>query len=245
MLGLLVQQLIILILLFTIFSGIDSLGGLTLNQVLFMIGLGQLVRGLDIAYNDYIWVEAFGGFSEGSLYQYLTRPMPIYLQILMNRVNTESVGPIAIGIALLAVSIHRLNVEFNVNDFLVLAYFIFTGAVILFSLKLIVASLSLWWGRSGELMQVIHEFVEFTRYPVSIYGWILQSVLLVFIPFGLVSFIPTLYWIESVPIPLFSVPAESRKLAILAYVTSISIIYFLLGSYVWRKGLQSTANTGT
>jgi len=245
--GLLIQQLVVVLVIFTIFSGVDQLAGFALHEVLIILGLAQLVRGLDLAYNDYIWVEAFNGFAKGSLYHYMTRPMPIYLQILSNRLNIQSLGPIGIGLFILATSIPELDDSFAVKDYLLLFYFILCGMLTLFSVKLLAAALALWVGRSGEFMQVIHEFVEFVCYPLNIYALPLQVLLTIILPFGVISFIPALYWLPHIPVPLFTFDfaLEHRETFIIFYISSISMSFFALSQWVWRKGLQHASTSGT
>ncbi len=243
--GLLIQQMVVVLVVVSIFSGVDELAGFGLFDVLFILGLAQLVRGLDLAYNDYIWVEAFGGFAQGSLYHYSIRPLPIYLQILSNRLNIQSLGPIGIGITLLCFSIPELPTVFTAADYALLVYFTTCGLLTMFAIKLIAASLALWFGRSGELMQVLHEFVEFIRYLMSIYALPLQLLLTFILPFGLISFVPALYWLPEVGWPLLDAFAVERSILLISYAGGYSLFFFCVSLCLWHFGLRHACVSGT
>lgn len=243
--GLLIQQMVVVLVVVSIFSGVDELAGFGLYDVLFILGLAQVVRGIDLAYNDFIWVEAFGGFAQGSLYHYSIRPLPIYLQILSNRLNIQSLGPVGIGITLLSISIPELPKMFTPADYALLVYFIGCGLLTLFAIKLIAASLALWFGRSGELMQVMHEFVEFIRYPMSIYALPLQVVLTLVLPFGLISFVPALYWLPEVSWPMLDAFAIERSTLLVSYAGFYSLLFFCMSLCLWHFGLRHASISGT
>ena len=244
--GLVLQQIVVLLTVAIVFAGVDSLAGFSLYEILFILGLSQIIRGIDLAYNDYVWVEAFGGFSQGSLYSYMTRPLPVYLQIMSQRLNIQSTGPILIGSLILATAMRELKMDWGLIDYVLLGFFIGCGLIILFSVKLLCVVIALFFGRSGELMQVVHEFVEFIRYPLTIYGVVIQGLLLTIIPFGMLSFVPSLYWFVDQPLPLIGqLEWLSRTQTLFAYSGGITLIFLLISQLLWRKGLRQAGVTGT
>ncbi|WP_445374648.1 ABC transporter permease [Photorhabdus tasmaniensis] len=244
--GLLIQQVVAVVVILFIFESITDIAGFTRYEILFILGFSQLVRGLDMLYNDYIWVEAFGGFSQGSMYLYMTKPQPIYFQIICQRLNTQSLGQILFGAILLVMSIRNGSFYWEIKDYFVLIYFVSTALIVLFSMKLLCASLALWFGRSGELMQVVHEFIEFTKYPINIYALPIQMVLYFILPFSLLSFIPSLYWIRDVELPLFlGLITIDRNFTLFIYTASLALIFYFFSLLFWKLSLKNMNITGT
>ncbi len=238
----LIGQAIMLFTLSIIYTQTDELAGFTLYEMMLVMGLSQLVRGLDLFYNDYIWVEAFKGFASGSLYYYMTKPLPIYFQIITMRVNTQSLAPITVGLCLISVYI-RHQANFSTLDYIALLYFILMGLIILFSVKLITASLALWFGKSGQVMQLFYELIEFTKYPINIYHFSIQILLLYVIPLGVIGFIPVLFWKDD--LFFFQNLPLSKNMLLVSYSGLSAAVFFLLSLFIWKKGLRYSGASGT
>jgi len=64
--GLVLQQIAVPPTVAIALPGVDSIAGLSLYEILIILGMSQIIRGIDLAYIDYVWVEALGGLSQGS-----------------------------------------------------------------------------------------------------------------------------------------------------------------------------------
>lgn len=64
------------------------------------------------------------------------------------------------------------------------------GAVIITSIKIIFASLSFKLKRSGQILQVAYNMVNFTRYPIKIYPAVVKFLLTFLLPFALIISYP-------------------------------------------------------
>ncbi|MEZ8656723.1 ABC transporter permease [Vibrio splendidus] len=246
MLGVLLQQVVTVLTITIIMNGVPSLYGFSKYEIFLIMGITQLVRGIDMAYNDYIWVEAFGGFSGGSLLEYMTKPRPIYFQIICKRLNVQGIGTMLVGLSLILVSIKKLQIEWGGIDSLLLFGFIIQALTILFSIKLITSSFALWFGRSGQLMQIVHELLSFVVYPINIFPLALQTLLTTFIPFALIAYVPSLYWLSDVPLPDMYIFKELSKIEVIfIYSPVITVLFLTLAVGLWRLGLSRATITGT
>lgn len=247
MLALAIQQLGSFIVLFAVFSQIQALGSYSFDEMLLFFAYSQIVKGIDHIYNDNIWTIGWWRIRDGSFSQFLTRPLGLISQIVMERVQFDGFGEFLIGLLLFIYAYIQCGLSFGVLDVLVFIYFIIFGLTIYFSIKLLTAAVSFWTVSSGELMTVAYEIGNFTRYPLDMYqNQILRTVLLYVLPFALVSWLPIVWFIRDSDFIAGILGLTWAKGILLLGLTAL-IAGLLLGiaSLVWKRGLRRYTATGT
>lgn len=242
-----IQQISTFLILLAVFTQINAIASYSFNEILLFYGYSQIVRGIDHIYNDNIWTVGWGKIQDGSFSLYLTRPINIISHIIMERVQFDGIGEFLLGLIIFIYAKLKLNLIFSFGDYIVFFIFLITGLAIYFAIKLICASIAFWTVSSGELMTVTYEINSFSKYPLDIYkNVVLKSLLIYFLPFGVVSYIPMAYFLrdnQSIGKVLGFSYTSNNFLIILTLI--ITIIFTVISQVVWKFGLKKYNASGT
>jgi ABC-2 type transport system permease protein len=241
--GSLIQQVISLVFLISIFSFFDSLAGLNLYEALFIYACFEIVRAIDQVYNDGIWAVAWVKVRDGSFSNYLIRPLSPLYQIITEKFKLESITSLLVGLVLLKIALNNIAHELSWQECIYLVFFIVNALIIFFSIKLIAASLAFWLTASGEVMTLVYEFSQFAKYPVGIYTKNIAKFLVLFIfPFSLGISAPFVFLFgESIQFLQWEFGGWS--LVILNSV--VTIVFFAISLFTWTRGIKRYEPTGT
>lgn len=247
MLALAFQQLSSFLVLFAVFTQIKSIGSYSFDEMLLFYGFSQILRGVDHIYNDNIWTVGWMRIRNGSFSQYLTRPIPVLSQVIMERVQFDGFGELLLGLLVFIYAKVRLALVFSPVDWLVFGAFCITGLAIYFAIKLACSAVAFWTVSSGELMTVVYEVNTFTRYPLDIYkSAILRNLLIYFLPFAVVSYFPMVYFLRDNAFisSVLGINYDNR-IFILIFSVTIAAAALLLASLLWRRGMRRYNASGT
>ncbi|SFU45660.1 ABC-2 type transport system permease protein [Alicyclobacillus macrosporangiidus] len=113
-----------------------------------------------------------------------------------------------------------------------------SGGLILFSMELILMSLTFWNIHPGQLHWMLF-FVEeqYAQYPLTIFHPVIQAALTFLIPIGFVAFYPvaSLYPVQ--------VPMGISPPAWVPYL--VAVVLLTLALVIWKAGLDRYTSTGT
>lgn len=135
----------------------------------------------------------------GNLDFALLKPIDTQFLISFPRVNWAQLPNGVLGILLIATSLNSLSGDAtkNLDVFTLLAFcfFVVCGAVIMYSVMIILASTSIWFGRNQNLYNFWFYITNFYRYPMEIYqrngiGMALWGTFTFVVPILVVSNIP-------------------------------------------------------
>ncbi|MBU0956252.1 MAG: ABC-2 family transporter protein [Spirochaetes bacterium] len=247
MLALAFQQLSSFLVLFAVFTQIKSIGSYSFDEMLLFYGFSQILRGVDHIYNDNIWTVGWMRIRNGTFSQYLTRPIPVLSQVIMERVQFDGFGELLLGLLVFVYAKVRLALVFTPMDWLVFGAFCITGLAIYFAIKLACSAVAFWTVSSGELMTVVYEVNTFTRYPLDIYkSAILRNLLIYFLPFAVVSYFPMVYFLrDNIFISSVLGINYDNRIFILIFSVTIAAAALLLASTLWRRGMRRYNASGT
>lgn len=247
MVGLTIYQIASFLLLLLVFSQVKAIGEYSFEEILLLYGFSQIIRGVDHIYNDNMWAIAWNSIKDGRFILYLIRPVNPVLYIVMERVQFDGFGEVLLGIAVFLYAKAELGLVFGLKGTLVLLFFILTGLMIYFAVKLICVSVAFWTVSSGELMTMVYEVNSFTKYPLDFYrNGGLQFLLTYVLPFAIVSYFPMIYFLrdECFLSSILGFSISSPDLLI-GFVGLIAVVFMLLSLTVWRFGLRHYQPTGT
>lgn len=220
-----------------VFSNIPSLNGYTFEQLLFIYGFILIPKGLDHIFTDNLWIMANNGVVKGDIDRYLTRPINPLMHLLMERFQLDGTGELITGLCIVTYASIALNLNYNLIDIIVLIILSLFGALIITSIKLIFASVSLWTKRSVALMNLIYSLLEFGKYPLSIFNKSLQFILMFIIPFAFASSIPSSYFLSE--------NSLNHELVIVSSTVLVAIITFSIGYFIFKQGLKAYESAGS
>lgn len=231
--GFLLVQFSGLAFLYIVFQKIPSLNGWSLDEVLFIYGFAQLPRGLDHLFTDNIWMLSGRIIVRGEFDRYLLRPINPLFHLLAEVFQPDAFGELIVGIALVAVSVPKLHINFNLLNISLFILLIFLGAVIYTSIKLFFASFSFWIKFSQSIVFMSYSLSDFSKYPISIYAKPIQAILTFFIPFAFTAYFPAGYFVGKI-----------NLLTAAGGTALVSLISFVIAYSTWIKGIQTYESAG-
>lgn len=167
-----------------ILNSIPSLDGWTMSEIGFLYGFSMMPVAIDHLFSDDLWTVAYYKVRSGELDRMFLRPIPVLFQVIAETFQLEGLGELFVGIIMLAVCGNLINVSWSFSLVLLLIVATIFGGLIITSLKIIFASLAFIFRRSGPLLQVVYNFISYTRYPLSIYPQFVKVILTFLFPFA-------------------------------------------------------------
>ena len=173
-----------------ILNTIPSIDGWTMGEVGFLYGFSMIPVAIDHLFSDDLWMVAYHKVKAGEMDRYFLRPVPVLFQVIAETFQPEGFGEMIVGIVMLIVCGNMVNVNWSFGVILLMVIASIFGALIITSLKIIVSSLAFIFKRSGPLLQVVYEFITYSRYPLKIYPKFVRILLTFIFPFALVIYFP-------------------------------------------------------
>lgn len=209
-----------------IFSYTDSLGGWRPEEILALVGVYLLVGGI-IKLVIQPGMERFiESVRDGTLDFTLTKPEDSQLLVTIGRINIWSLIDIALGIGVLVAALVRLGEKLGVLQAGEFILMLMSGAIIIYSFFLILATLSCWFVRIENILVVFQSMYEAGRWPVSLYpGWL---------RYGLTFIVPVAF--------ATTVPAEALtgrlNLTTMLGAMALAMVLFIVSRLFWKVGLR-------
>ena len=181
-----------LVALLFLFSHIDSIGGWTKWEVIYLYGMASLCLGTGEALTT--------GFDEmpemirsGSFDYILVRPLPALLLVLARQLRLRILGRALQGAFAVGLAASQLAVSWGPLEWFFLAVSFVSGVTVYVGLFVASAAQCFWTVESTEMFNAFtYGGEQMTEYPVSIYpGW-LRSIFLYVVPVAFVSYVPAL-----------------------------------------------------
>ena len=145
---------------------------------------------IDHLFSDDLWNVAYNKVKEGDLDRYFLRPVPVLFQVISETFQPEGFGELIVGVVMLFVCGSMIDVSWSFSVVLLLVVASIFGGLVITSIKIICSSLAFVFKRSGPLLQVVYDFISYTRYPLSIYPKFVKYLLMFVFPFALVISLP-------------------------------------------------------
>lgn len=218
-----------------IINSIPSLNGWTFEQLGFLYGFSMMPVAIDHLFTDELWRVAYFRVRNGDLDRCFLRPLPVLFQVIAETFQPEGFGELIVGVVMIAICGSKINVTWNFSLILVLVVATIFGAIIITSLKIIFSSMAFVFKRTGPLLQIIYNFIAYTRYPIGIYPKLIRFLLTFIIPFALVISLP----VETV---IFN--TYSPYILSLAMI-GVSIIFLAVSIVIWNFFERKYESTGS
>jgi ABC-2 type transport system permease protein len=214
-----------------IFSYTDSLGGWQPDEVLALVGIYFLVGGM-IGLVIQPGMEQFiESVRLGTLDFTLTKPEDAQLLVSIQRVEIWSLIDMLMGSGVLVTALILLREKIGLVEAAEFATMLVTGGVIIYSFWLILATLSFWFVRVENILEIFRSMYEAGRWPVSLYpGW-LRYALTFIVP---VAFVTT--------VPAEALTGRLNGHTMLGAV-SLAVALFIIARLFWKVGLRQYSGT--
>jgi ABC-2 type transport system permease protein len=209
-----------------IFTYTHTLGGWVPDEVLALVGVYTLVGGL-IGLVVYPSMEQFiMSVRDGMLDFMLVKPADAQLLNSLQSVDIWRLIDIGLGMGVLIVALVRLGAQIGLTQAALFIGMLLTGSAIIYSFWTILATLSFWFVRVENILEIFRGMYEAGRWPVSLYPPWLRFVL---------SFIVPVAFVTTVPVEALTGRLGPDTLLVAALLAVI----LLVGSRVfWKVGLR-------
>jgi ABC-2 type transport system permease protein len=211
---------------------VKTINGWRFEQVLFMYALAMLIRSL--------WHVFFMGFltltwyvRNGRLDRLMIRPLSVIFQLCNDELDDDGWGETILGFSLLIIAWQKLQIPFSIGNILIMGTVLVSGTLIYNSLTLAGSTLAFWTVQNAPFMDLIDNLSEFTKYPLDVYGKLLQSLFTFLLPVGFISFYPAQYFFNN------------QQYLVYAYLTPIvALTVSYIAWLFWSYGLNHYQSTG-
>lgn len=209
-----------------IFTYTHSLGGWRPEEVLVLVGVYTLVGGM-IGLVIYPSMEQFiSSVRDGTLDFTLVKPVDAQLLISVHAVDIWKLIDIGLGIGVLVFALIRLGAQVGLSQAALFIGMLLTGSAIIYSFWLILATLSFWFVRVENILEIFRSMYEAGRWPVSLYpGW-LRFILTFIVPVAFVTTVPA--------------QALTGRLTpdTLLLAAVLAVVLFAVSRFFWKIGLR-------
>ncbi len=214
-----------------IFSYTDSLGGWRPDEVLALVGVYILVGGMigfAIQPGMSLLIESV---RDGMLDFTLVKPVDAQVMISVQQVEIWKLIDIVLGLAVLGVALARLGEHVGGGQAAAFVAMLLAGAVIIYSFWLVLATLSFWFVRVENILEIFNSMYQAGRWPISLYpGW-LRFILSFIVP---VAF--------AVTVPAEALTGRLTAGTLLGAV-ALAVVLFVGSRLFWLIGLRRYSGT--
>lgn len=153
-----------------IYSNVTSINDWSREEYFAFMATGMLIN----AIVETFFMPNCANFSElirtGNLDFVLLKPIDTQFLISFEKVNIANLNQILLSVALLGYSLNTMGATITTAGVAMYLLLIAAGVVFFYSLMIILASTSIWFGRNQGLYDFWFYITVFARYPRSIYG---------------------------------------------------------------------------
>lgn len=216
-----------------IFLTFKEIGGWNLGEIALIYSIVQIGMGIfDIFFYGLKNFEEF--MISGDFDLFLTRPFSIFLQVSLRYFDLKKAGYCLQAILVGLMGMILLNL-FNPEFILFFSYLSFCSSLLIIELNWILASITFWTIKNNEITVLAFYSTRYAAtFPLTIFNPILKNILIFVIPLGTVAFLPLSYLLGKADNILF----------LFSPLIGISW-FFILGFFLWQKGIKHYSSTGT
>jgi ABC-2 type transport system permease protein len=214
-----------------IFSFTSSLGGWSPAEILALVGVYVMIGGI-IRFTIQPGMEQLiESVRDGTFDFTLTKPEDAQLLIGISRFGIWEIINICLGFALLVIALVRLGGSIGGLQAVEFLAMLLTGAVIIYSFFLILATLAFWLVRVENILTIFQSMYEAGRWPVSLYPPWLR--------YGLTFVIPVAF---ATTVPVEALTSRLNWMTLLV-AFALAVILALVSRALWKLGLRHYSGT--
>jgi ABC-2 type transport system permease protein len=209
-----------------IFSYTSLLGGWQPDEVLALVGvyflnsgiIGMLVRP---GMADFIESVRDGNFDFN-----LTKPVDAQALVSLQRLDIFEIQDVLLGLGVLVYSLLRLGTVIGVLQVAEFIFMLVTGVALIYSFFMILSTLSFWFVRVENILEIFRSMYEAGRWPVSLYpGWL---------RYGLTFIVPVAF-ATTVPAEAITGRLTWQTLLLSAI---LAVVLLVIARIFWKIGLR-------
>lgn len=219
-----------------IITRFDNLGGWVWPEMALLLSFHLLAYALGASLSFVQFRDMEEKVRLGTIDALLVRPIGLWTYLAFSGLNIEYGGHIALAIGLMIWATANLSLDWSVALALYFLAALISAAMLTAALMTMIGATALVWVRSRHLFSIFFGFWELARYPLNIFPWPLQVMMITFAPLGFLAFIPAAVVLDK-PVPILGDWAGPASLA-------IGPLFVLIAMLHWRHCLRNYQGAG-
>lgn len=225
-------QAVNLIFILVVFGHTPLLAGWSMDEIIFIYGFFLVPYAIFSAFFN-IWDFNEQYIVKGEMDRILTRPVHSLFQVILERMELESLFGVLTGIAVMIYAGGRLGLTLSWFDPFVFIVLVLGGALVYAGIFIMLASIGFWSDSRTDIMPMMYNISNYGRYPVDIYNQIIRYVLTWLLPFAFVGVYPSAYFLE-----------KEEWYGYALFTPVIGIAFLTLAIIVWNVGVTKYRGAG-
>ncbi|QKS70627.1 ABC-2 family transporter protein [Paenalkalicoccus suaedae] len=225
-------QAVNLIFILVVFSHTNLLAGWSREEIIFIYGFFLVPYAIFSSFFN-IWDFNERYIVKGEMDRVLTRPIHSLFQIIIERMELESLFGVITGVAIMFYAGSQLGLPFMWYHPFVFLLMVSGGALIYAGIFISLASISFWSDSKTDILPMMYNIGNYGRYPVDIYNQVIRFVLTWILPFAFVGVYPAAFFLQR---------SEWYTYAFLTPV--MGIIFLSIAILLWNEGVKRYRGAG-
>jgi ABC-2 type transport system permease protein len=221
-----------LIFILVVFGHTQFLNGWSRDEIIFIYGFFLVPFAIFGAFFN-IWDFNERYIVKGEMDRILTRPIHSLFQIILERMELESLFGVVTGIVVMGYASLHLQLNFEWYDALIFIVMVLGGVFVYAGIFIMLASIGFWSDARTSIMPMMYNIGNYGRYPVDIYNKLIRFILTWVLPFAFVGVYPAAYFLGKV---------EWYGYAFLTPV--MGLIFISLAIILWNVGVTKYRGAG-
>ncbi|MGE8080301.1 ABC transporter permease [Peribacillus loiseleuriae] len=228
----LLNQTVNLVFILVVFGHTQFLSGWSRDEIIFIYGFFLIPFALFSSFFN-IWDFNDRYIVKGEMDRILTRPIHSLFQVILERMELESLFGVVTGLVIVVYAGSSLNLSVNWYDPFLFILFAIGGALAYAAIFIAIASIGFWSDAKTSIMPMMYNIGNYGRYPVDIYNKVIRFLLTWVLPFAFVGVYPAAYFLGKKEWYAFSFATPL-----------IGIIFFMVAILIWNKGVRKYRGAG-
>lgn len=170
----------------------------------------------------------------GNLDFALLKPIDTQFLISLQKIEWSSLSNFFFALALLGYSLFQLDYRPQLAQIVLYPLYVACGVALLYSLMIMLSSISVWLGRNQNLYDFWFYITNFSRYPMEIYNGTIGTPLQITFTY----LIPVLL-VVNVPARLMARPLEAQDWPLAVYALAATLASLLISRQFFKAALAS------
>lgn len=173
-----------------IITRFGTLGGWTWSEMALLLAFHLLGYSLGASMSFTQFRDMEEKVRLGTFDAVLVKPIGPWTFIVFSGLNIGYLGHIVLAIGLMVWALSQVTADWTLLTALYFAATLVSSALLVASIMTMIGATALIWVRSNHLFGIFFGFWELARYPLVIFPWPLQILMLTIMPLGFMSYVP-------------------------------------------------------
>ena len=209
-----------------------GMGNWNVYEVCILFSMCAVIEAIGQAFFDNVWGMDHM-MRRGELDVFLTRPAPVFLQVLGQVTHFQAVLSLIIYVGIFVWAALQLNLHIGLYEALILVEYVIFGTMVNSGIYAIFNFLNFWIVQGEDIAVLVQTCREFVKYPLNVFPAAIQGFFTFLLPLGFAAYYPAMALLGKTTLPVeLMLPAVGVFVVFLAFL-------------VWRAGLRGYNSTGT